>query len=82
MNMLRTFMCNLSAEQTVVFVLCLVGNINFLNISVDRVLDRLFSGHFSLNVRTATIGGHLPIQHPNLSHPQPHPMVQSYEGKL
>ena len=57
------------------------ANVIFHNISVNRVLDRMFSGHFSLNVRTATIGGHLPIQYPNLLQSQPHSMVQSHEGK-
>ena len=57
------------------------ANVLFRNISVNRVLDRMFSGHFSLNVRTATIGGHVPIQYPNSLQAQPHPMVPSHEGK-
>ena len=62
-------------------VLYLFANVLLHNISVNKVLDRMFSGRFSLNVRTATIGGHLPIQYPNLLQPPPCPMVQSHEGK-
>lgn len=51
---------------------------------MDSVLHRLLSGHFSLNVRTATIGqlqGSIPFQHHTWSQPQPHHNVTSLEGK-
>ena len=40
----------------------------------------MFSGHFSLNVHTATIGGHVPIQHHTWPEPQPYANLQSHKG--
>lgn len=52
-------------------------------ISVNRVLERLFRGQFSLNVRTATMGelkSQLPFQHHSWSQPQLLPTALSHEG--
>ena len=64
--------------HSTVLMLCLLI---LFNISVNRVLDRMFSGQFSLNVRTATIGDHVPIQHYTWPEPQSYANLQSHEGR-
>jgi len=54
-----------------------------LPFDVNSVLERLFSGQFSLNVRTATIGqlqGHTSVEHGVWSQPQPQPVLP-YHGE-
>ena len=41
----------------------------------------MFSGQLSLNVRTATIGGNVPIQHYTWPEPQPYANLQSHRGR-
>jgi len=51
--------------------------------TVNSVLERLFSGQFSLNVRTATIGqlqGHTSVEHGVWSQPQPQPVLPYHGG--
>ena len=53
-------------------------------ISANKVLERLFRGQFSLNVRTGTRGeltNQLPSQHYSWSQPQLFPTALSHEGK-
>ena len=64
-----------------ILMLCLLMYVILLNILVNRVLDRMFSGQFSLNVHTATIGDHVPIQHPTWPEPQPYANLQSHKGR-
>lgn len=59
----------------------LFDTVIIFNMLVNRVLDRMFSGHFSLNVRTATIGGHVPIQHHTWPEHQPYANLQSHKGR-
>ena len=68
-----------STHNTV--LMCLFDNVILFNMLVNRVLDRMFSGHFSLNVHTATIGGHVPLQHHTWPEPQPYANLQSHKGR-
>ena len=73
--------CSTRSTHSTVLMLCLFDNVILFNTLVNRVLDRMFSGHFSLNVRTATIGGHVPFQHHTWSEPQPYANLQSHKGR-
>ena len=51
--------------------------------TVNSVLERLFSGQFSLNVRTATIGqvqGRTSVEHDTWPQPQPQPVLPYHGG--
>ena len=50
---------------------------------MNSVLERLFSGQFSLNVRTATIGqlqGHTLVEHDVWPQPQPQSVLPYHGG--
>jgi len=69
----------------ILFVVVIVVSASFIMsyYTVNSVLERLFSGQFSLNVRTATIGqlqGHTSVEHGVWSQPQPQPVLPLHGG--
>ena len=64
------------------YCILIFSTVLFCNTSVNRVLDGMFGGQFTLNVQTTAkqLQGHLPIQHHTWQQLPSHPTIQFYEG--